>query len=277
MVAGLAFLAVAISTVFTQATLVRWTQSRRPYQRAWTIALVMFTLASVAFALGSSTGWDPGVFRAFYLLGAILNVPWLALGTVYLLAPVRWGRRVETGLVFFTGMALGTMLSAPLHGTLPRDQLPVGKEHFDALPRILAAAGSGLGATVLLGGAVLSMIRYARRRSEPGAARMAAANALIALGTIVLSSGGLVQDRLGGLLSGGLTKEEAFAITLASGIAIIYGGFSIASGRSRPGAPGHGAAPSGSPLAAPDGDGDQPAPTPADGTGDMPVHAAASH
>ena len=229
MVAGLAFLAVAISTMFAQATLVRWTRSRKPHQRAWTIALVMFAFASVAFALGSSTGWDAGVFKAFYLLGAILNVPWLALGTIHLLATPQWGRRSEAFLVFFSGMALGTVLATPIHGELARDRLPIGKEHFDALPRILAAAGSGLGATVLLVGALWSALRYARRRSEPGAARMAGANGLIALGTIVLSSGGLIQDRLGGLLSGGLSKEEAFAITLASGIAIIYGGFTVAS------------------------------------------------
>ena len=41
----------------------------------------MFAVASVALATGTSTGWDRGTFRVFYLFGAVLDVPWLALGT----------------------------------------------------------------------------------------------------------------------------------------------------------------------------------------------------
>ena len=39
-------------------------------------------------------GWSAASFRVFYLAGAILNVPWLALGTVYLLAGQQIGDRV---------------------------------------------------------------------------------------------------------------------------------------------------------------------------------------
>ena len=97
MVAGLAFLATAIATVFAQATGVRFTRNRKPHERAWTIALALFALASAALATGASTGWDHGTFRVFYLLGAVLCVPWLALGTVYLLAGPKVGHRAETG------------------------------------------------------------------------------------------------------------------------------------------------------------------------------------
>ena len=85
MVVGLAFLATAVATLFAQATLVRFTRDHRPQDRAWTIALAMFALASAALATGVSTGWDNGTFRIFFLLGAVLSVPWLALGTVHLL------------------------------------------------------------------------------------------------------------------------------------------------------------------------------------------------
>jgi hypothetical protein len=47
---------------------------------------------------------------------------------------------------------------------------------------------------------------------------------LIALGTLVLSSGGLIQGIAG--------KDEAFVISLASGIVVIYAGFLVASGAS---------------------------------------------
>ncbi len=225
-VAFAAVVATVVSTVFAQATSVRYHRGRKPHELAWTVALALFALASVALFLGASTGWDGGTYRAFFLLGAVLNVPWLALGTVYLMGGRRLADRVRTGLVFFSGLAVGALLSTPIHGTLPDERIPVGKEHLDALPRILAAVGSGLGATVLLVGALTSSVRYLGRRGrgEPGAARLAGANGLIALGTLVLSSGGLVQGRVANI-----DKDEAFAICTATGISVIYAGFWIAS------------------------------------------------
>ena len=220
MVVGLAFLATAVATLFAQATLVRFTRNRRPQDRAWTIALALFALGSAALATGVSTGWDNGTFRVFYLLGAVLSVPWLALGTVHLLARPSIGRRVELGLVFASGLAAGVLLSAPMrpvHGTV----IPVGKDIFGVFPRVLAAVGSGLGATVIVVGAIVSAIRFARTRSVPGSGRRALANVLIALGTLVLSSGGLIQGVAG--------KDEAFVLTLAVGISVIYSGFMLAS------------------------------------------------
>jgi hypothetical protein len=226
MVAGLAFLATAIATVFAQATGVRFTRGRKPHERAWTIALVLFAFASAALATGASTGWDKGTFRVFYLFGAVLCVPWLALGTIYLLAGTTVGRRVELVLILFSGFALGVMLSAPIHGVIaPDGGIPVGKDHFGVMPRVLAAASSGVGATVVLVGAVWSAVRFARSRAE-GSSRLAAGNALIALGVLVLSSGGLIQGAVG--------HDEAFALTLASGIAAIYAGFAVASSVPRP-------------------------------------------
>lgn len=229
MVTGLAFFATAIATVFAQATGVRWSRTRAPQQGAWAFSLALFALASAALATGSGTGWDDGVFRAFYLLGAILNVPWLALGTVYLLFGRRPGDKVKAVLLVFTGLAVGAMLSAPIHGVIdPQGAIPVGKDHFDALPRILAAVGSGVGALVVFVGAVWSAARFARRRT-PGSRALAAGNGLIALGTAILSSGGLLQGVVG--------HDESFTISLAAGITVIYAGFVVASGRSGAGAP----------------------------------------
>jgi hypothetical protein len=220
MVVGLAFLATMVATLFAQATLARATRSRRPQDRAWTIALALFAFASAALSVGVSTGWDNGTFRVFYLLGAVLSVPWLALGTVHLLFRPRIGRVTERVLLFASGLATGVLLSAPMepvHGTA----IPVGKEVFGVFPRVLAAVGSGLGATVVFVGAIVSAVRFARNRSLPGHGRRAVANSLIALGTLILSSGGLIQGVAG--------KDEAFVLTLAVGITVIYAGFLTAS------------------------------------------------
>ena len=222
MVTGLAFFATAVATLFAEATLVRFTQRRSAHLLAWTVALAMFALASAFLAVGTSTGWDRVTFRVFYLLGAVLNVPWLALGTVALLLGAEATRRARGFVVFFSGVAVGVLLSAPMdavHGTA----IPVGKDVFGAFPRALAAIGSGVGATVIIGGAVWSAVRFARRQSAPGQARLAAANVLIAAGTLVLSSGGLIQGIVG--------HDEAFSVTLAIGITVVYGGFLVAEGQ----------------------------------------------
>ena len=223
MVTGLAFLATALASLFAEATLVRATQRHHAHLWAWTVALTMFALAAAALAIGVSTGWDRGTFRAFYLLGAVLNVPWLALGTVSLLLGAEVGRRVRWVLVGFTGLAVGVLMSAPMHPVRGTD-IPVGKDVFGAFPRVLAAAGSGVAATVIVVGAIWSGLRYARARRADGHARLAIANVLIALGTLILSSGGLVQGIVG--------HDEAFSLSLAAGIGVIYAGFLVAEGRS---------------------------------------------
>jgi len=224
-VVGLAFVATVVSVLFAQAMLVRFTRGHRPQHRAWAIALAMFALASVALASGTATGWDQGTYRVFYLFGAVLNVPWLAMGTVYLLARPPVARRVLWGLVLFSGFAAGVLLAAPMapvHGTT----IPVGKDVWAALPRVLAAVASGVAALVIFAGAAVSAWRFAHDRETAGHGRLAAANGLIALGTLVLASGGVVEGVVG--------HDEAFALSLAVGITVVYLGFVLASGASSP-------------------------------------------
>jgi hypothetical protein len=217
---ALAAAATALSSMFALATAKRSAEGRGPHQRAWTVALVLFAAASAALSLGVSTGWDAPTYRVFYLCGAILSVPWLALGTVYLLLGGKAGRATAAALLFFSGLAAGVVLTAelePISGT----EIPVGKDVFvESGARILAAIGSGMGATVIIVGAVASAIRLLSARDGPGRGRLALANALVALGTLLLSSGGLVQGFVG--------HDEAFALTLATGIAVIYAGFLVA-------------------------------------------------
>ena len=85
-------------------------------------------------------------------------------------------------MLVFTGFAAGVVLSAPIHGTIaPTGGIPIGKDHFDALPRVLAGVGSGIGAIVVFAGAVVvggavraparARERRARRRQRVDRAR----------------------------------------------------------------------------------------------------------
>lgn len=227
--------ATAVALAFALATWDRWLRKRRPHELVWTISLLLFALGSGALWWAEARGWSAPTFRVFYLAGAILNVPWLAAGTVYLLAGPVWGNRVRAWLVFVSGLATGVLLSAPMKGTITPHELPEGKEVFGVWPRVLAAVGSGVAAVVIIAGAVWSAVRVWRgkaptlagqRRAVTLPKKLALGNVVIALGTLVLSASGTFAGRLG--------KDRAFAITLLAGIAILFVGFLVASAAGAP-------------------------------------------
>src|SRR4051794_41908891 len=113
----------------------------------------MFTVASASLWVAAAAGWTEPTFRIFYLFGAILNVPWLALGTVELLGGPRWGRPCAAGLALLSAFAAGVMAVTPFVGPIVADELPEGSGGFGPLPPILAAVCSGGAAPVVIRGA----------------------------------------------------------------------------------------------------------------------------
>jgi hypothetical protein len=188
--------------------------------------MAQFTLASLALWAGAAAGWNGFTFRVFYLFGAITNVAWLALGSVLLLNGGRHAARAIGTLALVTAYVIGAMTFAPLRHSISGRELPEGREVFGVFPRVLAAVGSGLPATVLIVLALWSAARLVRgSRAVSGvvtARRLALGNVVIALGTIVLSASGTLAGRLG--------ETEAFAVTLAVGVTVLFAGFVIATG-----------------------------------------------
>jgi hypothetical protein len=167
----------------------------------------------------------------FFTFGAIVNVPWLGLGTVYLLAGQRAGNATMRGLLLFTGFAIGVVLTTPIRGHIDPTTLPTGSDHFNALPRILAAVGSSVPALIIFGGAAWSAWRVLRgntpalttaaTRQVKSARKLAGGNILIAAGAAILSASGTFSGRLG--------ADRSFAITLLVGIVVLFAGFLVAS------------------------------------------------
>src|ERR671923_1575994 len=109
--------AAAASAAFATAVLRQYAARRRPYQLGWGVGLAMFAIASLALLVGVAAGWTPAGFKVYYLFGAMLNVPWLALGTVSLLAGPLARRAYVAGLLLFT--AASTVPPAPAGGPRP--------------------------------------------------------------------------------------------------------------------------------------------------------------
>jgi hypothetical protein len=215
---SVAVAASLVAVAFALFTFERWLSRRRRHELAWTVALGMFALAAAALAAGAQAGWSGATFRAFYLFGAIVNVPVLALGTVYLLAGRRVGDGAALGVGLFSAFAAGVVVTAPFRAPLPVNQLVQGSKVFGPLPRILAAAGSAGGAIVIFGGAAWSAWRAVVKDAPR---RLVWSNGLIALGTLILGASGTLNSVFGAM--------TAFAVTLLTGIVVIFSGFLLAS------------------------------------------------
>jgi hypothetical protein len=235
--AALAAAATLVALAFALCTFDRFLARRRRHEAAWSLSLLFFTIASGALWLAAAKGWDAATFRVFFLFGAILNVPWLALGTVYLLRGRRAGDIGAAALGLLSAFAAGVLAVAPMKGPVPTTGLPQGSDLFGPLPRILAAVCSGGAAVVIVVGAVVSAWRLWRGRArsqetagpvaEPG--RLALGNVLIAVGTLILSASGTLNARLGAL--------TAFAVTLLIGISVLFVGFLVATAATAPAVP----------------------------------------
>ncbi len=227
----LAAIATLVATAFALSTFDRWQRRRQPHELAWTIAMALFAIGSFALWVGATIGWTLWWFRIFFLTGAVLNVAWLALGTIYLLAGTRVGNVTRSWLIGLSCFASGVVLASPAKITVEGTALPTGREVFGPFSRALAALGSGVPALIIIGGALWSAARLVSGRSTTLATRgprviaspirLALGNLLIAAGTLVLSGSGSIAGRFG--------KDQAFAITLTIGVCVLFVGFLVAS------------------------------------------------
>ena len=145
----------------------------RARRYAWAAGLLSFAAACAAMAWGAAHGWDAPAFRVYYLAGALLSAPLLGLGSLSL-ARKRWAGPL--GLAYI-GLAIGIAAAMPVHGSFSGTNVPRAQDHVDALPRVVAIAGSSLGALAVIVVAVLTLRRRPLGNALVVAAVAAAAGA----------------------------------------------------------------------------------------------------
>lgn len=200
-----------VAAVFAIVVLRQWGSHHRTYQLMWATGFTMFAIAAFAGYLAQSGGATETEYRLFYLFGAILNVAWLALGTLYLLAPRRWADLALLAVVLLSLAGGYAVVAAPVDlaaATAGHAAYPNG-----SLARILAGVGSGVGSVVLIGCALWSAWVFLRKRHN---GRRALANVIIAVGVLIVAAGGTAAfTGLGGVLE----------YTNLVGLAVMFGGF----------------------------------------------------
>ncbi|HEX2025217.1 MAG TPA: hypothetical protein VHH92_02360, partial [Actinomycetota bacterium] len=186
----LPLLAGLIALAFGVHLLVRAGRRRNWFEAVWGVALLMFAAASGALFLGVLDGWSPVEFRVYWLFGAVLNVPYLALGEVYLLTPRRWGGHAALVVVLAaTAWASAEVRTAPLDtAVLSGDEFFTGREVLgeDAPARTLALVYSYVGTAVLVLGILWSSLGL---RGRPELRSRFIGVLLIAAGALIVAGG----------------------------------------------------------------------------------------
>jgi hypothetical protein len=186
-----------------------------PALYVWSLALDMFAAASAVLAWGVAFGWGPGLFRAYYVLGPILNVAWLGLGTMWLLTPRRFAAVLTMLLVAASGWAAYMTATAPLlagaRELLASRHLVSGASVMPLSVRNLSRIFSYVGTAALVGGLAWSI---AKRRSAATGLMLLLVGAMSIFAVSIFARRGDVLP---------------FSAGLAAGIVLMYAGFLRAS------------------------------------------------
>ncbi len=149
-----------LALVFSLMLVDQWRERRHGFQLVWALGMLWYGLGSGAEALAAVGGWNEGLYRTWYLTGAVWTAAWLGLGTAFLLGRTRFGYTYAI-LLLLSGLVALMIRNAPSYqgaGPLPLLYLigavilalAIGAETYfgnDAWPRF--AAGAIVGVTVV--------------------------------------------------------------------------------------------------------------------------------
>lgn len=208
---------IAILTAWTfSAQLGRqWWARRRAHALAWAASLFLFGLGHVAVLIGLTAGWSPAVFGIYWLSGALLNVPLLAIGQLHLLDRSRsviWWTLAGLAVLWCTVFTItasydGAALAAAAGG------IPTGSEVLAGTTAYALLRPMTYTFAVVVVGSVYSAVKMRRW-----------ALLLIAVGTTVAAAGSSVI---------GTTVDYLFPVLSALGVALMYAGFRTVSAPAR--------------------------------------------
>ena len=213
MVVALPLVAALVAVVFAVQLLRQYLARRRPYALAWALALALFGVASTMVAIGVAAGWSPLVFGLYWIAGALLNVPLLALGQLMLLDAKRTVLYWTFAGVFAVWAVAFTLMAgfdtAVLAEESARHSIPLGSDVLRNTTAYSLASPFSYTFAVVVIGSIWSAVRSRRW-----------AVLLIALGVFVAALGSFA------VATG---RDLLFSVFLATGVIVMYGGFLAAS------------------------------------------------
>ncbi|MGE0159162.1 MAG: hypothetical protein AB7T31_07080 [Gemmatimonadales bacterium] len=203
-----------LAAFFAPVVFRRW-QSRRPAPHLWwwSIGIAVYGLGTLTEAWTTLFGWHEGIFRAWYISGALLGGWPLAQGTVYLM----FSRRTATWMAAAVGVVVIagaiTVLLSPIDYALVESHRLTGSVMEWRRARLFSPFVNSYAAIFLIGGAIASAWRY---RSDPGSRHRFVGNWFIAVGALLPGIGG-AATRMG--------HTEVLYVMELIGLVLIWTGY----------------------------------------------------
>jgi hypothetical protein len=189
---GLPFLSSLISFVFAYFVFKRYAVKKGAHLLLWGLGMIFYGIGGFCEGFYGAFGWNPLVYRLWYLFGAILVAAWLGQGTVYLLANKKWANVLMVLLLLGSLYGGYKVFTAVLDPSLLTVSVHTGSELSGHA--IVTAGVRGLtpifnlyGTATLVGGAVYSAWIFFRKRVL---LHRTIGNILIAVGAIAPAFGG---------------------------------------------------------------------------------------
>lgn len=209
----LPFAASAISFIFAVNVFRRYFFKRNPYVLLWGIGLVFYGIGGFCEGYFGAFGWNPLIYRMWYLFGAILVAAWLGQGTVYLLAKRKWADALMVILLLGSLYGAYRVFTAELDPGLLTTSVHTGSElsgHAIVTDgvRMLTPIFNLYGTATLVGGALYSSFIFWRKRVL---LHRTIGNILIATGALMPAFGGAFS-RMG--VPAALYMGEFFGVIL---------------------------------------------------------------
>ncbi len=181
----------------------------------WAAGMLTYAAGTLTESVTTLWGWQPAVFRAWYITGALLGGAPLAQGTAYLLLPRRTADRLALALAAAVAFGATCVLLAPLDFDLVEPHRLSGKVLTWRWVRWISPFINLYALVLLVGGAVLSAVRYRRQRETR---HRALANWFIAVGALLPGIGGTFT-RFG--------HTEVLYVTEFVGLLLVYAGYRL--------------------------------------------------
>jgi hypothetical protein len=188
----------------------------------WGLGMLTFAAGTITESLTTLLGWHEPVFRAWYITGALLGGAPLAQGTVYLLLPRKTADRLTVALVSAVLFGAVCVMLSPVNHDLVEPYRLSGKVLVWHWVRLISPFINLYALTFLMGGAIVSAVRYARQRETK---HRAFANVFIAVGALLPGIGGTFT-RLG--------HVEVLYVTELLGLLCIATGYRLSVGPALP-------------------------------------------
>lgn len=212
-----------VSMAFAWIVFQRYRGKGSRYLLWWAIGIFVYGLGTFAEGFTSLFGWNEGIFKLWYIVGALLGGAPLAQGTVYLLMKRKAADWMAAGLITATVVCSVFVILTPIHGALVQEHKLTGDVMAWSWIRWITPFLNLYAVIFLIGGAIWSALKFHENSED----RRMLANIFIAIGALLPGIGGSFTV---------FGHTEVLYVTEFIGIVLIYIGYRTST-KGRPAVP----------------------------------------